>query len=283
MTSIQSEDDSVQQDDQEIAWTHKRSPHEIFLERFKSAEDHFSSTKAENGSTNRRKRQRIAPIAEDENVHDEGSRRTMERAKRVGASYPLTEEGIGKVKNSKRTRKTLDMDDSIAYIPHTSIFLPPSRQGKTVTQTRRARKEDDETDQQDEQNSARVAQLKARNEKEIADIHAKMPDDSLLEVLQYFSSHYYRELQELEDSDDEDQETPSTRFGMLQACEGNALVAIAIYLEEIVKSELDGRSLIQESTSASPPKAAFDRLSDLRRKEAGAKISQLMWKGKSKS
>lgn len=281
MTSVQSANDSIQQDDQDIR-THKRSPHDIFLDRFRLAEDHFCG---ENAKTDRRKRQRVEPIAEDDNVHlhnDQGSRRTRERAKKIGSYLTLDPEGSGRVRNSKRTRKTLGLEDPIEYIPHTSIFLPPSRQGKSVTQAKKSRMGEFEADEQDNQISERALQLKARNKKEIAEIHAKMPDDSLLEVLQYFSSHFYDKRQELYNFVDDDNvdDTSSTQFGMLQTCEGNALVAIAIYLEEIVKLEAGSRSLTQQSTSFSPPKKAFKRLLELRRKESGAKISQRMWKEK---
>lgn len=279
-----SEDSVAQQDgDQDVAWELSQSPHQIFLERFKLAEDHF--TNVEDGLKDRGKRQRVAPNA---GTHDDGgSRRTLERAKKINASFHSNEGRGGKLKSSKQIRKNLNMDDSIQAFPPISIFLPSSRQSKSVRKAQ-AGDEDDAKALRDR-----------KNEKEIAEIYAKMPDDSLLEVLQYFSSNYYNKRQLLyhnipssdiataaaaddDDKGSEELDASSTQFGMLQACEGNALVAMAIYLEEVAKLEANRNRPNNQETTSSITKA-FERLNELKRREAGAKIKERMFKGKGKA
>ncbi|MCO5573487.1 hypothetical protein L7F22_027258 [Adiantum nelumboides] len=286
MTSKQSSDNSVHRDDQDVVWRLERSPHEVFLDRFRLAEDHFNSTKLANGDTFKRRQQRIAPIQENKNEtlqHDEGLRRTIDRAKKIDPSFLSNKSQNKKSKNSKNTREMLSLEDTIEYDPHTSIFLPSSRQGKTFN--RKTHTKDSESDNQDEENQERAAQaLRDRKNKiEIADIRAKMPDESLLEVLQHFGSLYYDKRHILYDSiqsSTEESSATSTEFGMLQACEGNALVAIAIYLEEMVKLQAKTKSLPIDIRSSSPHIAAFQRLNELKRSENGHKIRQRMFKGK---
>jgi hypothetical protein len=83
-------------------------------------------------------------------------------------------------------------------------------------------------------------------EAQVDEIKKRLPSSSLMECIHHAASHYYdgRQLLQNGQGNPSSSHKPASRdsYGMAMACEGNALVAMAVFIEELAVWEAGART-----------------------------------------
>lgn len=133
--------------------------------------------------------------------------------------------------------------------------------------------DDEEEEMQNKDEEESKAEKISREMQADADLVAnKLPSGSLMETTHYLAAHYYgaRGLSRQRETSGK-KKVEGQRINMWRSCEGSALVALAVYLEEVIKYE-----------STAEPDQSFHRISSKDNAEVADQLAALQRDNKNK-
>lgn len=234
------------------------------LIRFEQAEDEFAI--ASIASTPYVKRTPAIERSLDAVKADESLQRTLWRAKKISADDDFVE----REKNRKRyvsTNATAYVDErSKALLLNHKFALEPNRSTRRADKLKRSNphEEDDQDAAGNDGQKLRIAHLIAA---QVDEIKERMPSSSLMECIHHASSHYYDARSMPQKVRRKKDAAAQASYGMEGACEGSALIAMAVFVEELAAWEVvggGGKKIVGTTTDTQLITAAHRRLEELR-------------------